>query len=163
MRSTLAVEAAGGSEGHDRGTWIRAFVAQLLHGYETPWRTMKLKVPYGFGTDCRSLYDTTVKTGSSTREKRIAMDLQDVRDGVDEGDQARWIPTEVMLADGLTKRMTAQDLIENTLLKGRYAMWCDNFEGLYNREDDPYAEIELPPEKSKMKQTDVEIALKRHE
>ena len=86
------------------------------------------------------------------------MDLQDVRDGVDEDDQARWIPTEVMLADGLTKRMTSQDLIEHTLLKGRYTMWCDNFEGLYNREDDLHAEIELPPAKSKRKQTDVEIA-----
>jgi len=83
-----------------------------------------------------------------------------VRDGVDVGDQARWIPTEVMLSDGLTKRMTAQDHIENTLLKGRYAMWCDNFEGLYNRKDDLYAEIELPPARSKRKQTNVEIALK---
>lgn len=134
VRSTLAPEAAGGSEGHDRGTWIRALVAQLLYGYEKPWAKKKLQEPYGCGTDCRSLYDTTVETDSSTREKRIAMDLQDVRDGIGEGNKARWIPTEVMLADGLAKRMTSQDLIENTLLKGRSAMWCNNFEGLYNGE-----------------------------
>ena len=115
MRSTLAAEATGASERQDRGTWIRAFTAQLRYGYEKPWRTLKLKVPYGPGTDCRSQYDTTVKTGSSTREKRIAMDLQDVRDGVDEADQARWIPTEGMLADGLTKRMATQDFVEDNL------------------------------------------------
>ena len=124
-------------------------VAQLLYGYEKPWTTMKLQAPYGFGTDCRSLYETTVKTGSSTREKRIAMDLQDVRDGIDEGGKARWIPTEVMLVDGLAKRMTSQDLIENTLLKGRYGMWCNNVEGLYNREEDLYAEIEILAKKKK--------------
>ena len=39
-------------------------------------------------------------------------------------------------------------------------MWCDNFEGLDNRGDDPYVEIELPPAKPKRKQADVEIALK---
>ena len=38
-------------------------------------------------------------------------------------------------------------------------MWCDDVEELYNREDDLYAEIELSPEKSEKKQTDVEIAL----
>ena len=80
------------------------------------------------------------------------MDLQDVRDGIEEGDKARWIPTEVVFADGLTKRMTSQGLIENTLLKGRYAMWCNNFEGLYNREEDLYVEIEIPAKRRRHEQ-----------
>ena len=77
--------------------------------------------------------------------------MQDVRDGVDDGDMVRWIPTEVMLADGLTKRMPKQDLIENTLKKGEYAMWCDNYAGLYTREEDLHAEVELPTKPSKLK------------
>ena len=38
------------------------------------------------------------KTGASTDEKRVAMDLADLRAGVDAGDLVVWIPTKKMVS-----------------------------------------------------------------
>ena len=64
------------------------------------------QVPFCLGTDCKSLYDHTIKPSSTTKEKRVALDLLDVREGVEHmGDQIRWVPTDHMLVDSLTKAM----------------------------------------------------------
>ena len=64
------------------------------------------QIPFCLGTDCKSLYDTTMKPSSTTKEKRVALDLLDVREGVERhGDQIRWVPTDHMLVDSLTKAM----------------------------------------------------------
>ena len=49
------------------------------------------------------------KTGASTDEKRVAMDLADLRAGVDAGDLVVWIPTKKMVADCLTKHLTMDE------------------------------------------------------
>ena len=49
------------------------------------------------------------KTGASTDEKRVAMDLADLRAGVDSGDLVVWIPTKKMVADCLTKHLTQDE------------------------------------------------------
>ena len=47
-----------------------------------------------------------MKPSSTTKEKRVALDLLDVREGVERhGDQIRWVPTDHMLVDSLTKAM----------------------------------------------------------
>ena len=67
---------------------------------------MCAQIPFCLGTDCKSLYDTTMKPASSTKKKRVALDLLDVREGVEHlGDQIRWVPTDHMLVDSLTKAM----------------------------------------------------------
>ena len=64
------------------------------------------RVRGGFATDCNSLYDVCRNHGSLPSERRVALDLLDVRENLEEfGDQVRWIPTTHMLADALTKRM----------------------------------------------------------
>ena len=64
------------------------------------------EIPFCLGTDCRSLYDNTIKPASTTKEKRVALDLLDVREGIESsGDQIRWLPTDHMLMDSLTKAM----------------------------------------------------------
>ena len=78
------------------------------------------KVPGGFATDCNSLYDLCRKHGSLPTERRVALDLLDVREGLEEfGDQVRWVPTTHMLSDALTKHMSS-DLI----LKFRHEHIC---------------------------------------
>ena len=75
----------------------------------------------GFATDCNSLYDVRRKHGSLPAERRVALDLLDLREGLEEfGDQVRWIPTTHMLADALTKHMPP-DLINKFLNDCRYA------------------------------------------
>ena len=47
-----------------------------------------------------------MKPASTTKEKRVALDLLDVREGIEKfGDQIRWVPTDHMLVDCFTKAM----------------------------------------------------------
>ena len=121
VRSTLAAEAASASHGADRATYLRALIGEFLYGYTSGWRDLVSRVPGAIATDCRSLYDLCRKHGSLPQERRIALDLLDVREGLeDHGDQIRWIPTAHMLADALTKRMPP-DLLLKFLKDYRYA------------------------------------------
>ena len=113
VRSTLAAEAASASHGADRSVYLRALIAEFLYGYHSGWRDLVARIPAALATDCRSLYDLCRKHGSLPQERRIALDLLDVREGLeDHGDQIRWIPTAHMLADVLTKRMPADLLLK---------------------------------------------------
>ena len=70
------------------------------------WIEMCKQIPFSMGTDCKSLYDVCTKNGSMPEEKRVALDLLDLRESVEElGDQIRWIPTDHMLVDCMTKNM----------------------------------------------------------
>ena len=65
-------------------------------------------VPQVTWTDCRSLYEMLNKEGSVPGEKRVALDLMDIRQFLDK-DQLRWISTHLMLADPLTKHIPASE------------------------------------------------------
>jgi len=125
VRSTLAAESASASHAADRATYLRALISELLYGYEQNWRTMVSRVPSGFATDCNSLYDLCRKHGSLPSERRIALDLLEVREGLEEfGDQVRWIPTAHMMSDCLTKHMQP-DLLMKVLNECVYAFKYD--------------------------------------
>ena len=83
------------------------------------------QVPFSLGTDCKSLYDLCVKEGSIPEERRVALDLLDVRDGVERyGDRIRWVPTDHMLVDCLTKQMHPALLLQ-FLATGVYSLKYD--------------------------------------
>ena len=70
------------------------------------WKAACQKVPFSLGTDCKSLYDTCIKPASTTKDKRVALDLLDVHEGIEYlKDSIRWVPTDHMLVDCLTKAM----------------------------------------------------------
>ena len=51
------------------------------------------KLPGLMVTDCMSLYDNIRKTAAQTQEKRVMLDVEDMRDGVEYGkDEIAWIP-----------------------------------------------------------------------
>ena len=84
---------------------------------ETPervwWEQACKRIPFCLATDCRSLYDLCVKDGSMPQERRVALELNDVREGIaDFGDSIRWVPTDHMLVDCLTKCMDAGVMIK---------------------------------------------------
>ena len=84
------------------------------------------KVPFCLGTDCKSLFDLCVKVGSLPDERRVALDLLDVREGIEEmKDQIRWVPTDHMLADAFTKSMPP-DLLLQYLKNGEYFFKYDD-------------------------------------
>ena len=73
-------------------------------------------------TDCKSLYDPLESTSSpgGAGDKRISVDLIMIREAVARlGYRYRWIPTKLMVADGLTKDME-QDMLRGLLKEGSY-------------------------------------------
>ena len=82
-------------------------------GIDGDWRDACEKIPFCLGTDCKSLYDLCTKDGSTPDEKRVALDLLDVREGIETfGDKIRWVPTDHMLVDCFTKAMNPALLLE---------------------------------------------------
>ena len=77
------------------------------------WSDMCKQIPFVLGTDCKSLYDVCMKTASVPEEKRVALDLLDVKEGLTEMmDKIRWVPTDHMLVDSLTKDMPSDALLK---------------------------------------------------
>ena len=77
-------------------------------------------------TDCKSLYDLCMKTGSIPDERRVALDLLDVRESIEYfGDKIRWIPTDHMLVDCMTKQMHPAAMLK-FLDTGEYSFKYDH-------------------------------------
>ncbi len=113
VRSMLAAEAASASTAHDRATLIRFVLSQVVYGQgEATWPEVCRRIPYALLTDCRSLAQRCTKTGSTLTEKRVSLDIADVRAAVDDGACLRWIPTDQMPADGLTKVLCEQPALD---------------------------------------------------
>ena len=112
VRSTLAAESASASKCCDRAVYLRVIAAEAMKGpagRSWRWPDLAKEVPMIFLSDCRSMVEHIRKTGASTDEKRVAMDLADLRAGVDAGDLVAWIPTRKMVADCLTKHLTLDE------------------------------------------------------
>ena len=84
------------------------------------------RIPIIGVTDCKSLYDnlTSMSSVSKTDDKRVAIDIAIVKQSMSRcGLLARWCPTELMLADGLTKdQLDPADLLRSALHLGEYQL-----------------------------------------
>ena len=119
VRSTLAAEAASASHAHDRATFVRALIAEVLFGeHGEHWSQVEKSVRYGLVTDCRSLYDHCNNTGAILSEKRVGLDIADIRSSIDGGDMLMWVPTERMPADALTKHVKDQTVLQEVCRDG---------------------------------------------
>eukprot|EP00971_Amphidinium_carterae_P191749 3804485-Amphidinium_carterae.1 len=77
-----------------------------MHGEQGSWSDkMSALKAGGLCTDCKSLHDHLKTTAnSSLQEKRVLLDIADIRQCVDEGKvDISWIPMKCVLADCLTK------------------------------------------------------------
>jgi hypothetical protein len=75
--------------------------------------------------DCKSLWDSTTKTGAPTVEDKLAaLDVICIRSHAKRaGIPLRWAPTDRQVADGLTKNTAdAGDLLRSLLRRGVYAL-----------------------------------------
>ena len=87
--------------------------------------TQDLSYPVGMATDCKSLYDVCIRPTSMPTEKRVTLDLLDVRHHLDQHPamyQVRWIPTTAMLVDALTKHLPDQTVLENFMKNNVYSL-----------------------------------------
>ena len=110
-RSTLASEANAMDECADRCVFTNYFMTHLL------WPEVandQLKMSHLQATDCRSLYDAVISPAPSLTEKRTIVTVMSIQDYLKE-EQVRWVPTDAMWADALTK-------VDVTLIE-RFQRW----------------------------------------
>ena len=120
MTPTLACENSSAARAFDRGSFARTMIYDIEQGLKPRferritdipdrrayWESICHHLPMAFGTACQSLYDVCNNTGSFPEERRVALDLLDVRESFAQfGDVICWIPTDHMLVDSLTKNM----------------------------------------------------------
>ena len=114
VRSTLAAEACALGAGYDMLIYIRVLLARLLGRKGATWSDQARQVPGHTWIDCKSLDDMLAKTGATATEKRVTLDVDDVRQFLEDESEERhdsdtlsWTPTATMLADPLTKPFAA--------------------------------------------------------
>lgn len=113
VRSTFGGETLACLDATDEGVCTALLWDELMGNAkwdpETHSHTsIRPRIPVHYLTDCRSLYDHLLHRGSHTLEKRLTIDMEILREYLDSRTIAcvHWVPTEVQLADALTKRMT---------------------------------------------------------
>ena len=110
VRSTLAAEAAALAGGYDMAIYMRVLIARLLGKSAPCWADEARQIPQTTWIDCKSLDEMLHKSGGTASEKRVALDVHDVQQFMEDecederaSDCLRWISTTYMLADPLTK------------------------------------------------------------
>ena len=129
VASTLAGEAQAFATASGVAEWVSLMLLEALQGrldLKASSATPKDRVPIVGITDCKSLYDAahSVSSPSKLDDKRVAIDMAIIRQSVERtGMSIRWCPTELMLADSLTKDQSdPADLLRAALLHGRYQL-----------------------------------------
>lgn len=112
-RSTLAAEAVAADEGTDRSTFINLVITELL--YQKPASSGDMRMNAAHVTDAKSLYDCLVAENPVLSEKRAIMNVRSVQQFLLPS-QIRWVPTQLMVADCLTK---CDRKLQNVM-----RMWC---------------------------------------
>lgn len=134
VKSTLAAEAAALSVAQDRNEFARVAVACMFGKLRVDGRFDwydALNAVKGFiVVDARSLYDYLVKEGGGLpQEKRIALDLVAVREGLTRPcDKLFWMPTRWQLADSFTKEMRQHEALDMLLRYHGFALKQDILE-----------------------------------
>ncbi|CAE8725915.1 unnamed protein product [Polarella glacialis] len=123
-RSTFAAESMACAEALEAAIAMRGMLLEILHPGLDLRDVDAAMLPIECITDCKSLYDTMHKDGvaKAPSEKRLMLDLSAIREMLMEevvsddllatgGMPIRWIPTEFMLADGMTKVIKNERLL----------------------------------------------------
>ena len=107
------------------------FLQELIHGpfdSQGAPAVMQERPPVCV-TDCKSLYDhlSAVGSPSTLHDKRSAIDVLIIRESMKKtGCVIRWAPTELQLADGLTKdKGEAVECLRRSLRSGSYVLRCE--------------------------------------
>ena len=104
VKSTLAAEAAAFSSAYDKAIYCRVVLGEILHGPTTEWEQQLTVMKSVAASDCRSLTDFLEKDTGMPSEKRVALDLYDLKQYVLLGDQYEWVPTGLTIVDAFTKK-----------------------------------------------------------
>ena len=125
VNSTLGAEAQAMNTATGMLEWFQLILREALDGHRslhTIWTSAKCRQGIVL-TDCKSLYDhLQSKSAPTLEDKRTDLDVVIIRESIAKmAASLRWIPTDRMLADSLTKESAeAVDLLRACLREGRY-------------------------------------------
>ena len=135
VSSTLSGEAQAMATAGGTIEWLSLLLSEALDG---PFNPMMSREVVGrrspifvvgrrspiFATDCKSLYDHLVSPSSPTSidDRRTSIDVVIIRESLKiTNGSIRWLPTNRMIADGLTKdKVDPADLLRACIRKARY-------------------------------------------
>ena len=109
VSSTLAAESQAMSTASGTVEWVSLLLSEIIDG---PFKDMRLcksaltRRPPILVTDCKSLYDHLMSPSAPTsiEDRRTSIDVVIIRDSIRSmSGSLRWVPTNRMLADALTK------------------------------------------------------------
>lgn len=125
VRSTLGAEAAALSNSVDRLLWIRLLWCWLRNPqgqWTSPEKVLVGENPGALVTDCRSAYDLLTRTAvPQCSEHRTTIECLLIRERMRENVKVRWVASQAMLSDCLTKVMDGSAL-RTCLETGRYSL-----------------------------------------
>ena len=135
VTSTLSAEAISLSSALDRLGYIRVCWEWLKNpgiDWSRPGEILARAPLASAVTDCKSVYDLSTKTSTPTcAEYRTTLECLLIRERLQENMAMRWISTQAMLADSLTKTMDSS-LLRECLKSGKYSLF-DEGESLRQR------------------------------
>ena len=126
VSSTLAAESQSMSIATGTVEWMSLILTECLDGSFSmhECRDMLARRPPLIVTDCKSLYDhlTSPSAPTAVEDRRTSIDITIIRESI-KATQAfvRWVPTNRMLADGLTKDLgDPMDLMRSCIRNATY-------------------------------------------
>ena len=126
VSSTLAGEAQAMSTASGTAEWMTLLMLDTLQGHFSlrEARNKLSERPPILATDCKSLFDHLISPSAPTsmEDRRTSIDVIIIRESLQcTGGVVRWLPTNRMLADGLTKdKMDPVDLLRSCIRQGKY-------------------------------------------
>eukprot|EP00435_Cladocopium_sp_Y103_P068619 s934_g31.t2 len=132
VSSTLGGEAQALATASGSVEWLNLLLTEALDGSFAPssGRSLLARRPAILATDCKSLYDHLVSPSSPTQvdDRRTSIDIVIIRESIKLlSAQIRWLPTNRMIADGLTKdKMEPSDLLRSCVRAGSYQISPEN-------------------------------------
>ena len=128
VQSTLGGEAQAFSRASAAAEWMSLLVSEARHGFFDlrQCHDRLQQVPMLGITDCKSLYDhvNSLSSLSGVQDKRVCVDIAIIKQSMERaGLKVRWVPTELMVCDALTKdKADPADLLRAVLELGSYQL-----------------------------------------
>ena len=133
VSSTLGAESQAMASASGSVEWVSLLLCEALDGAFAPrdGRDMLARRPPILATDCKSLYDHLVSPSAPTAvdDRRTSIDIVIIRESLrlTQG-IIRWLPTNRMLADGLTKdQQDPIDLLRSCIRSSTYQISPESF------------------------------------
>ena len=125
VSSTLAAELLTVSKGVAEATWMRQFFLEAMDSTYDLDSAMneRPEIPIIAVTDNKPLYDHIHSDHSVCQDKRLAIEILLLRRDIQySGVQLRWVETNQMLVDCMTKTKVKPTLMRHVIKEGKYTI-----------------------------------------